>query len=121
MAERINIKELTELLSELLGEAVNRGQDYMLRLRNSFDSEITTRLLEYLDEFELLKERRLFNLELKFEKSRLSDKIIESRKQTQERGIKKIFEEYYQWINETMETEKQAWIQVIAVLTGANI
>ena len=68
-----------------------------------------------------LKERRLFNLELKFENSHLSDKIIESRKQIQEREIKKIFEEYYQWIKETMETEKQAWIQVIAVLTGASI
>ncbi len=42
----------------------------MLRLRNSFDSKITTRLLEYLEELDSLKERRLFNLELKFENSR---------------------------------------------------
>ena len=90
----------------------------MLRLRNSFDSEITTRLLEYLEELDSLKERRLFNLELKFENSRLSDKVIESRKQTEEREINNIFDEYYQWIEETMTTEKQAWIQVIAVLTG---
>ncbi|MCK4505856.1 MAG: DEAD/DEAH box helicase [Candidatus Aegiribacteria sp.] len=120
MAERINIKELTELLSELLGEAVNRGRDHMLRLRNSFDSEITTKLLEYLQELDNLKERRLFNLELKFENSRLSDKIIESRKQTEQREINNIFSEYYQWIEETMKTEKQAWIQVIAVLTGVG-
>jgi len=116
-AEGIN----TEELKELLPEAVNRGRDHMLRLRNSFDSKITTRLLEYLDELDSLKERRLFNLELKFENSRLSDKIIESRKQTEQREIKKIFSEYYQWIEETMKTEKQAWIQVIAVLTGTNM
>ena len=66
------------------------------------------------------KERRLFNLELKFENSRLSDKVIESRKQTEEREINNIFSEYYQWIEETMTTEKQAWIQVIAVLTGVG-
>jgi ERCC4-related helicase len=116
-AESINTTELEELLPE----AVNRGRDYMLRLRNSFDSEITTKLLEYLDELDSLKERRLFNLELKFENSRLSDKIIESRKQTEVREIKNIFSEYYQWINETMKTEKQARIQVIAVLTGINV
>ena len=92
----------------------------MLRLRNSSDSKIKTRLLEYLEELDSLKERRLFNLDLKFENSRLSDKVIESRKQTAEREIKKIFDEYYQWINETMKTEKQAWIQVIAVLTGVS-
>ena len=116
-AESINTTELKELLQE----AVNRGQDHMLRLRNSFDSDITTRLLEYLDELDSLKERRLFNLELKFENSRLSDKIIESRKQTEVREINNIFSEYYQWIEETMKTEKQAWIQVIAVLTGTNM
>ena len=93
----------------------------MLRLRNSSDSKIKTRLLEHLEELEELKKRSLFNLELKFENSRLSDKVIESRKQTAEREIKKIFDEYYQWINETMKTEKQAWIQVIAVLTGTNV
>lgn len=113
-AESINTTELKELLPD----AVNRGRDHMLRLRNSFDSEITTRLLEHLNELDDLKERRLFNLELKFENSRLSDKIIESRKQTEQREISNIFSEYYQWINETMKTEKQAWIQVIAVLTG---
>ncbi len=115
-AESIDTKELEELLPE----AVNRGRDHMLRLRNSFDSEITTRLLEYLEELDSLKERRLFNLELKFENSRLSDKVIESRKQTEIREINNIFSEYYQWIEETMKTEKQAWIQVIAVLTGVS-
>ena len=77
--------------------------------------------MEYLDELDSLKERRLFNPELKFENSRLSDRIVESRKQTEVREINNIFDEYYQWIKETMETEKQAWIQVIAVLTGANM
>ena len=74
--------------------------------------------MEYLDELDSLKERRLFNPELKFENSRLSDRIVESRKQTEVREINKIFDEYYQWINETMKTEKEAWIQVIDVLTG---
>jgi hypothetical protein len=92
----------------------------MLRLRNSFDSDITTKLLEYLDELDSLKERRLFNLELKFENSRQSEKLIDALRQTKEREINNIFDDYYQWIKETMETEKQAWIQVIAVLTGVG-
>jgi len=46
----------TDELTALLKEAVNRGLDHMLRLRNSFDSDITTRLLEHLNELDELKE-----------------------------------------------------------------
>ena len=92
----------------------------MLRLRNSFEEKINDKLQQHLNELNELKERRLFNIELKFENSRQPEKIIEARRQSEERKINKIFDDYYQWIEETMTTEKQAWIQVIAVLTGVG-
>ena len=113
-AEGINTKELEDLLPE----AVNRGRDHMMKVRSEFDSRMTDKLLQHLEELDRLKKERFSILENKFENSRQSEKIIESRKQTEEREINKIFDEYYQWIEETMTTEKQAWIQVIAVLTG---
>lgn len=115
-AERIS----TDELKALLPEAVNRGRDHMTKLRNSFETKINEKLQHHLNELDALKDRRLFNLELKFETSRQPEKIIEARKQAEERDINNIFDEYYQWIEETMTTEKQAWIQVIAVLTGVG-
>jgi len=107
-------------LERMLPEAVSRGSDHMLRLRNSFETRMNEKLQLHLDKLNKLKENRLFNLELKFENSRQPQTLIEARKQAEEREISRIFEEYYQWIEETMTTEKQAWIQVIAVLTGTS-
>ncbi len=107
-------------LKALLPEAVSRASDHMTRLRNSFETDINEKLQSHLNRLEALKERSLFNLELKFERSRQPEKIVSARKQAEERDIGRIFDDYLQWIEDTMTTEKQAWIQVIAVLTGVG-
>jgi len=62
--------------------------------------------------------RTHFNLESKFEKSKLLPQVKNSRKSREEREINKVFSQYLDWIEETMTTEKYAWVQVVAVLGG---
>ena len=108
----------TESLQKLLKPAVQKAEEYMLQKRTEFETSINEKLQEQLDELDNLKERKLFNLELKFEKSRLLPQVKNSRKSREEREINKVFSQYLDWIEETMTTEKHAWVQVVAVLRG---
>ncbi|MCK5133877.1 MAG: DEAD/DEAH box helicase [Candidatus Sabulitectum sp.] len=108
----------TENLQELLKPAVQKAEEYMLNKRTEFESSINEKLQEQLDELDILKDRKLFNLETKFEKSKLLPQVKNSRKSREEREINKVFSQYLDWIEETMTTEKHAWVQVVAILTG---
>ncbi|MCD4706117.1 MAG: ATP-dependent helicase, partial [Candidatus Sabulitectum sp.] len=108
----------TESLQKLLKPAVQKAEEYMLQKRTEFETSINEKLQEQLDELDNLKERKLFNLELKFEKSKLLPQVKNSRKSREEREINKVFSQYLDWIEETMTTEKHAWVQVVGVLRG---
>jgi len=113
-AEEINTKKLQELLKP----AVERAQEYMNEQRKLFEEEINAKLGEQLEELEKLKERKLFNLELKFENSRQPEHILNARRSREERTVEKIFSNYMNWIEDTMTTERQAWVQVVCLLKG---
>ncbi len=65
-----------------------------------------------------MKDRKLEHLDLKFQDSRM----VNARKNREiEKGQKKIiseFDEYQEWIEETMTTEDQPYIQVVSVIVG---
>ena len=106
----------TESLQKLLKPAVQKAEEYMLKKRTEFETSINEKLQEQLDELDILKDRKLFNLESKFEKSKLLPQVKNSRKSREEREIEKIFSQYLDWIQETMTTEKHAWVQVVVLL-----
>lgn len=110
-----------ENLKALLPDAISRGNDHMLRVRNEFQGRMDEKLLQHLEELDKLKVRRMSRIEEKFLDSRQPERLRNARLEAEKREITVIFEEYHIWIKETMETEKQAWIQVMAVLTGERI
>lgn len=110
--------ETPDNLNHLLKEAVTRANNHMLRRRNEFENTVNEKLQKELNELERLRERKLFNLELKFENSRQPEHILNARRNRGEREIEKIFSQYLSWIEDTMTTEKHAWLQVVAVLRG---
>mgnify|MGYP000075265160 CR=1 FL=1 len=46
--------------------------------------------------------------------------VKQSRQAQRQREIEHNFESYIEWIEETMTTEKEPYIQLIAVITGAE-
>ena len=99
--------------ASLLPRAIEEAKRFMLIEFKRFEEEINEKLQHHYDELEKLKERHLGQLEIDFNQ--------ESKKLEQERRINKIFDDYYDWIEETMTPEKEPYIQVIAVLCGDEV
>ena len=69
--------------------------------------------LEKLEELDILKQRHLGVVrQLEFNLGQ------ESKKLEKEAEINKIFEDYHNWIKDTMEIEREPFIQIIATLRG---
>ncbi len=95
-----------------LPTAIDEAKKHIEIKRDEFSDEMDSKLLEQLEKLDKLKERHLGQLELDFSQ--------DTKKMQKQREIKNIFDDYDAWIKETMEIEKEPFIQVIAVLKGAN-
>jgi hypothetical protein len=91
--------------------AITEATQYIQNQRDLYDDEMSTKVLKKLGELDKLKERHMGQLELDFNQ--------ESKKLAKQREIDKIFKDYHQWIKDSMEIEKEPFIQVIAVLKGS--
>jgi len=95
-----------------LPTAISQATKYIQNLRDEFETDLITKFVAYEDELDKLKKRHLGQLELDFNQ--------ESKKMAKQREIDKIFKDYNQWIKDSMEIEKEPFIQVIAVLKGTE-
>jgi SNF2 family DNA or RNA helicase len=102
-------------LSELLPEAVDRVEAKMKKVRRQFEDAINEDLNDHLEELEELRERQLDHQRELFEESRHGRERYEQKK----REIDRIFDEYFDWIEETMTTEETPFIEVMAVITAS--
>jgi SNF2 family DNA or RNA helicase len=93
--------------------AIEKSIKYIQEQRDEFETNIITKFIEYENELDKLESRHLEQLELDFNQ--------ESKKSEKQREIKKIFEDYHQWIKDSMEIEKEPFIQVIAVFKGSEL
>ena len=105
-------------LVQLLPKAVEKAQQWMKERRNHFENTINTKLNEHLKNLDTLRGRQMRQLEFKFDDLQQPAQIVENRKDQEKRRIDKLFDEYLDWIQETMTTEGRAHIQVAAVLVG---
>ena len=102
-----------ESLRSLLPEAVKQARHHMSVERKTFEDIINPKLQTHLNNLERLKRRHHEQLELFY-----VDKKQLSRKEQEKREIDKIFNEFWTWVEETMSTEDNPFIQIIAVLKG---
>jgi superfamily II DNA or RNA helicase len=100
-------------LKALLPEAVKQAKHYMSERRKSFEDEINPKLQEHLDNLDRLKGKQIKQLELFYMEKRQLNK-----KEQERREIDRIFKEFWTWVEDTMSTEDNPFIQVIAVLKG---
>ncbi|MBA3018695.1 MAG: DEAD/DEAH box helicase [Proteobacteria bacterium] len=109
-----------ETLQQMLPKAIEQAELWMSNERKKFEELINAKLNNQLNALENLRKKQYVQLEFKFGGSKLSEKIIRSRKEKQRREIDTIFDEYMDWVEDTMTTEDKPYIQVIAVLKGIN-
>ncbi|HBH07202.1 MAG TPA: helicase [Flavobacteriales bacterium] len=102
-------------LKKLLPEAVNRARGFMSEKRGEFEDEINPKLQEHLDKLDRLKGKQYKQLELFY----MGKKKL-SKKEEDKREIDRIFKEFWSWVEDTMTTEDNPYIQVIAVLKGGE-
>ena len=104
-----------DFLRHLLPEAVQQAKIYMSEQRQTFEDTINPKLQEQLDKLERLKGKQYKQLELFYmEKKQLN------KKEQEKREIERKFDEFIDWVEDTMTTEDKPFIQVIAVLQGAK-
>ena len=105
-------------LRACLPDAVERARRWFTDRRNAFEDHINPRLTEELDALEELKKRRHARIEAMLTESRQPEKLKANLAAQQRKQIADIFDEYLDWVQDTMTTEDHPWIKVLAALTG---
>lgn len=112
----VELQTLQALLPEAVEKARNRVQDK----RNAFEADINEKLNQQLKELETLRHAQYRQLELGLASTRLADSVKESRKAQRTQEIDRIFDQYIEWVEDTMTTEQHPYIQVVSVLVSGG-
>lgn len=96
----------------LLPDAVFRAHEWMKDKRNKFVAEIQPQLHHQLEKLENSRQRHYAQLQIDF--AQMNGGQIVGKKESQKRRIDSAINEYEKWIKETMETEPDAFIQIVA-------
>ena len=103
----------TTYIKNNLSIAIEKAKEHIVSKRDIYDDTMSTKILEKLEELDILKQRHLGVVrQLEFNLGQ------ESKKREKEADINKIFEYYHNWIKDTMEIEREPFIQIIATLRG---
>jgi len=107
-----------EVLTELLPTVVAKSKDVMTKHRKEWEDLNNPKLNDHLSRLESLRSRRFKQLELEFDGE--LTKIRKNRRDNQRREIDRLFDEYLEWIEDTMTTEDNPYLRIAAVLWGGN-
>lgn len=105
-------------VQDLIPTAVDAARTWMLDRRAEVEARLNEQLQAQLDRLEELKARHERQLERELAQSDRPDAIIEKKKAERQREIDRIFDDFFEWVENTMTTEDKAYIQVVAVCTG---
>lgn len=103
----------TSLQNNLPG-AVAAMQRHMITLQKSFAADMTARLSGTLADLEKLQGKQFEQLELRLAANQQAEQFKRTRREQRTQHIRKVFDEYRQWVQDTMTTEPQPFIQVLA-------
>jgi len=98
-------------LEDLVPPAVETAREWMEARRDEKNDELNEKLNARLQELEALQDEHERHLERKYADNDRPASIVEPE-------IERIFDDFFEWAEDTMTIEEEAYIQVIAVLTG---
>ena len=104
----------TASLQRNLPDAVATMQKHMVALQKSFAADTALRLSGTLSDLERLQGKQIEQLELKFAENQQAEQLKKTRREQRTQNIRHVFDEYRQWVEDTMTTEPQPFIQVLA-------
>ena len=107
-------------LEALLPKAVDAGREWMRRCREEFQQEIRPKLQRQLAELDRLRTRRMAELERRYGPDGQLTQLIQGQKDQKRRESEQLFQDYCDWIEDTLETGETPYLQVVAVLTGGG-
>ncbi|MGK5092822.1 DEAD/DEAH box helicase [Deltaproteobacteria bacterium TL4] len=106
----------TETLQRKLPDAVDVMKRYMIDRQRHFDADMKQRLAGTLVDLERLQDKQIEQLELRLAANQQAEQFKKSRREQRTQKIRKVFDEYRQWVEDTMTTEPQPFIQVLAAV-----
>ena len=109
-----------EGLRKLLPVAVERARTYFVELSERFEDAVNVKLEEEYRDLERLKTRRLERLRQAVAQSAQTELFKRAREEKGQREIEQLFDDYLEWVEDTMTTEKSPWIKVICVMAGTG-
>ena len=107
-----------DALQRRLPEAVAKAREWIIGRRNAFEKQINAKLDHAVAALDELKARRLRQLELQLAGSGQTEAFKRARAERSRHEVEERFDEYLEWIQETMTTEPRPWIKVVCVMTG---
>ncbi|NCC60085.1 MAG: DEAD/DEAH box helicase [Verrucomicrobiae bacterium] len=103
----------------LLNDVVTRTEEEILNERQAWEDRYNPMLNEQLTRLDQLKAGHYEQLELQFDTGSLTERR-QNEKEQRSRAIDRMFDEYMQWIEDSMTTEKVPYIRIVALLKGAE-
>jgi hypothetical protein len=104
----------TAALQGNLPGAVAVMRQHMVTLQESFAANMTARLAGTLADLERLQGKQFEQLELRLAANQQAEQFKKTKREQRTQHIRKVFDEYRQWVQDTMTTEPQPFIQVLA-------
>ncbi|MCX7175436.1 MAG: DEAD/DEAH box helicase [Proteobacteria bacterium] len=104
----------TSSLQDILPGAVAAMRQHMVSLQASFSADMTIRLSGTLANLERLQGKQMEQLELRLAANQQAEQFKKTKREKRTQHIRKVFDEYRQWVQDTMTTEPQPFIQVLA-------
>lgn len=104
----------TQVLQFALPDAVATMHTHMLQLQSDFATQSELRLRDTLQNLEQLQKRQIVQLELRLESQ--IETVKRSRFERRSQQIGRVFDDYREWVKDTLTTEPQPWIQVLAAV-----
>lgn len=101
-----------------LPKAVIAMRAHMVAKQSAFSAGLEERLRTTLAELERLQGRQVEQLTLDLE--RQLETVKRGRFEHRKQQINRVFDDYRQWVHDTLTTEPQPWIQVLAAVTSAG-
>ena len=104
----------TSSLQANLPGAVAAMRQHMVALQADFSADRTARLSGTLANLERLQGKQIEQLELRLAANQQAEQFKKTKREKRTQHIRKVFDEYRHWVQDTMTTEPQPFIQVLA-------
>ena len=104
----------TATLQQNLPAAVTAMRRFMVVHQKTFAADMNARLEKTLADLARLQGHQEEQLELRFAKSGLAENLKRGQREQRTQHIRKVFDEYRDWVRDTMTTEPEPFIQVLA-------